>query len=113
MLLFLLSGRVTVGAHRLAPFMMTVVSIMEKCSLSYGRISGFHLEDLRPTTAVWEASPVSLVPFCAACVHLCNTGLCAENAFCCCLTDKIEEAQKELKDPKGSQKGQKVLQDFA
>lgn len=41
-------------------------------------------------------------------MHLC-TVLCAENGFCSCLTDKIEEAQKELKDPKGSQKGKKYF----
>lgn len=35
-------------------------------SLSYGRISVFHLKDLHPATAVWEASRVSLVTFCTA-----------------------------------------------
>lgn len=35
--------------------------------------------------------------------------ICAENGFCSCLTDKIEEAQKELKDPKAAQKGKRYL----
>lgn len=35
--------------------------------------------------------------------------ICAENGFCSCLTDKIEEAQKELKDPKAAQKGKSYL----
>lgn len=67
------------------------------------------MKDLHPATAVWEASPESLVTFCTAFTvereSMCNTALRAENGFCSCLTDKIEEAQKELKDPKGSQKG--------
>lgn len=48
------------------PFVIILVSIMEQWSPSYGRISVFHLKDLHPATAVWEASPVSLVTFCTA-----------------------------------------------
>lgn len=85
-------------------------------SLGYGRISVSHLRDFHPATVVWEASPVSLVTFCTAftvepgfCVHLCSAVLCTENGFWFCVTDKIEEAQKELKDPKGPQKGKRSL----
>lgn len=42
-------------------------------------------------------------------MHQCNAVLHAENALCSCLADKIEEAQKELKDPKGSQKGKRCF----
>ncbi|KAF7648755.1 hypothetical protein LDENG_00152460 [Lucifuga dentata] len=38
-------------------------------------------------------------------MRLYSTVLCDERAFLSFLTDKIEEAQKELKDPKSSQKG--------
>lgn len=81
-------------------------------SLSYGRISVFHLKDLHPATAVWEASPISLLAFCTAftvseSLRLCTTLFHAQNDFCFCIPDKIEEAQKELKDPKGSQKGKR------
>uniref|UniRef100_A0A3Q4HET3 HIVEP zinc finger 1 n=1 Tax=Neolamprologus brichardi TaxID=32507 RepID=A0A3Q4HET3_NEOBR len=66
-------------------------------------MSVFHLKDLHPAAAVWEASPESLVH--SALPRLSSALLCAENGFCSCVADKIEEAQKELKDPKGSQKG--------
>lgn len=76
-------------------------------SLCYGRMSVFHLKDLHPAAAVWEASPESLVH--SALPRLSSALLCAENGFCSCVADKIEEAQKELKDPKGSQKGKRSL----
>lgn len=41
-------------------------------------------------------------------MYLCSTVPRAEYGICSCVTDKIEEAQKELKDPKSSQKG-KIL----
>lgn len=40
-------------------------------------------------------------------MHLCSAVLRSEHGVCSCVTDKIEEAQKELKDPKGSQKGKR------
>lgn len=70
-------------------------------------MSVFHLKDLHPAAAVWEASPESLVH--SALPRLSSALLCAENGFCSCVADKIEEAQKELKDPKGSQKGKRSL----
>lgn len=70
-------------------------------------MSVFHLKDLHPAAAVWEASPESLVH--SALPRLSSALLRAENGFCSCVADKIEEAQKELKDPKGSQKGKRSL----
>lgn len=73
-------------------------------------MSVFHLKDLHPAAAVWEASPESLVH--SALPRLSSALLCAENGFCSCVADKIEEAQKELKDPKGSQKGKRSHQNL-
>lgn len=69
--------------------------------LYYGRISVFHLRDLHPAAAVWEASPVSLVTLCAACV--------LKTLSARVLQIKLKRRRKNLKTPKAPRKVRNIL----